>query len=109
MRVIKTDLNSINKWLIRYCILKKFYIQVTHFFFYLTMQLVTLCLYKMYSVLYRSIKEWGDNNYGYARGGLKKMRFVLYSLYLFKKKMVLDAKKKYNKSWKKESFGHKKN
>ena len=40
--------------------------------------------------------------------GLKKMWPILYSLYLFKKKMALDAKKEYNKSWKKESFGRKK-
>ena len=40
--------------------------------------------------------------------GMKKMRLVLFNLYLFKKIMVLGIRKKYNKFWKNKSYDYNK-
>lgn len=43
-----------------------------------------------------------NNNHGYIIGGLKNMGFILYNLYLFKRKIIPSAKKECKKSWKKK-------
>ena len=47
MMGIGTELNYINKWLKKLFLLQKYSIQVTHFYFYLTMQSVILSTQKM--------------------------------------------------------------
>ena len=42
-------------------------------------------------------KKTKKNNLGYAIDGLKKTKLVLYNPCFFKKKIVLDAKKEFNK------------
>ncbi len=39
---------------------------------------------------------------------IKKMGLVLFSLYLFKKKIVSGIRKEYNKFWKNNSYSHNK-
>ncbi len=44
---IEIELNYINKWLKKLCLLQKIFIQDIHFVFFLTMQLATLIMQKI--------------------------------------------------------------
>lgn len=66
------------------------------FFLYFIMLLILLFELKKYYALHKYRKKLKNNNYSYIIGCIKKIGFIIFSLYFFKKRIVSNVRKKYN-------------
>ena len=93
MMSIGIELNYINKRLKKLFLLQKHFIQITHFYFYLIMQLIILFTQKTLFKLRIWTKDLKESNQYYMMDGLIKMVFRLFILWIFNNKMSNRYKK----------------